>query len=99
MKLKLVYSLFFSMMAGTALAQIPTVDVQSVCKKRISGYVAGLETALATAPANSAAKAELDRINRLSDSLEPCDKLQQIPALANSDSALDYAGDSITKNK
>lgn len=99
MKLKLVYSLAFSMMAVSALAQIPTVDVQNVCKKRISGYVAGLETALVTAPNNAAAKAELDRVNGLSTNLEPCDKMQLIPALAESDRASERAGELVESTR
>jgi len=95
MKFKIIICVALSAMCISATAQIQTTDVQGVCKNRISGYVAGLETAVAADPANRAANAELDRINKLSPSLEPCDKLQQIPALVQSDRAVEHAIESI----
>lgn len=77
--------------------EIPGMDKQWTCKKRISGYVAGLETALAADPTNTAAKTELDRINNLSVNLGACDKLAQIPALAQSDLAVEHAAAQLTE--
>lgn len=84
-----------------ATAQIPGTHThwttQLSCVNRISGYVAGLESALAADQTNTAAKAELDRISNLSIFLAPCDKLLQIPALAQSDLAVEHAAAKLTE--
>lgn len=97
MNLRFSLSLALLGICINATAQIPMTGTQWVCEKRISGYVAGLETALAADPTNTAAKTELDRINNLSVNLGACDKLAQIPALAQSDLAVEHASAQLTE--
>lgn len=92
-----VMAVFVASCAASAVsyAQIPTVDEQGACAHRVSGYVSGLEAALVADPNNAQARSELTRINNLSSNLIPCDKLKRIPALLESDRALNYATETL----
>lgn len=92
-------SLALTAICFSSYAQIPTTDVQEVCKNRVSAFVAGLETAVVADPNNTQAINELNRINNLSPNLLPCDKQQQIPALVESDRALNFASDAIKNDR
>jgi hypothetical protein len=85
MKSKTVLSIVFLLPISAAYADTRVNDVQEVCEKRIIAFKSGLEDSIKAKQNVDAAKAELDQINKLPNTLSPCEKQRRIPALANTD--------------
>jgi hypothetical protein len=80
--------------ASITYADTPVAkDSDQVCEQRITAFKSSLEAVIADNKTNAnttdgkqdveAAKAELARINQLPNTLKPCEKQRQIPALSN----------------
>jgi len=85
MNFKKLLSIVFLLPISVAYAETRIIDSQQVCKERVNRYKSGLEASIKAKQNVDAAKAELDQINKLPDTLLPCEKQRQIPALANTD--------------
>ena len=99
MKFKFVLSIIFLFFCSASYADARVEDSQQVCQKRIDGYKSGLEAMIKTKQNAEEARAELDKISKLPNTLPPCEKQKQIPALADKDEADRQASDVIKEKK
>ncbi len=99
MKLKILLSIVFLLPVATVYADTPVAaDSQKVCESRINAFKEALKSSIDAKQNADAAKAELDQINKLPNTLSPCEKQKRIPALSN-DEATSQADEALKDRK
>jgi len=95
MKLQIVLSVFFLLPISMVHAETRVIESQQVCEKRIDAFKTGLEASIKAKQNVDTAKAELDLINKLPNTLSPCEKQKRIPALSDSDETSKQANEAL----
>ncbi|RZA02822.1 MAG: hypothetical protein EOO68_09485 [Moraxellaceae bacterium] len=96
MKLKVLLPIVLLLPISAAYAETQvSVDSQQICENRINGYKSGLEASIKAKRNVDEAKAELDQINKLPNTLSPCDKQKRIAALSNTDETSKQANEAL----
>jgi len=88
MKQQIFLSMVLLAPISLAYADTPVAaDSQQVCENRINAFKSALQTAIDKKQNPDEAREKLDQINKLPDTLSPCEKQKRISEILNEDAS------------